>query len=115
FLLRRPSVVECSYQGSYMKTASVRDLKNRTSVLLREAGREDVLITSRRRPVACLVGVTGKELAVLPRRSRRGLSLQDKERIFRIASRLWKLKRDRGKKWVSQRNHDQVLYADGAA
>ena len=39
-----------------MKSASVRDLKTHTSELLLQAARETVVITSRGRPVAYLVG-----------------------------------------------------------
>ena len=41
-----------------MKTASVRELKNQTSALLRHSAVEDVVITSRGRPVARLVGMS---------------------------------------------------------
>jgi len=97
-----------------MKAASVRELKNHTSALLRRAAREDVLITSRGRPVACLVGITERDLIVLPARTRRGLSVQDKAKMFRLASRLWKLKPEPGKQWISQQRHDQVLYGHRA-
>jgi prevent-host-death family protein len=97
-----------------MKAASVRELKNRTSALLRQAAREDVLITSRGRPVACLMGLTERDLIVLPARTRRGLSVQDKKKMFLLASSLWRLKPEKGKKWVSQEHHDAVLYGKGA-
>ena len=34
-----------------MKTAQVRELKNKTSELLRQAAKEDIIITSRGKPV----------------------------------------------------------------
>jgi prevent-host-death family protein len=40
-----------------MKTAQVRELKNKTSELLRLAAKEDIVITSRGKPVACLIGI----------------------------------------------------------
>jgi prevent-host-death family protein len=82
-----------------MKTASVRELKNQTSALLRHAAVEDVVITSRGRPVARLVGM-----------GERTLTPADKKRMFRVLSRIWKLKPEKGKTWVDNRLHDQVLY-----
>ena len=97
-----------------MKTASVLELKNRTSALLRQAAQEDVLVTSRGRPVACLIALTEEDLIVLPRLSRRGLSPQAKRKMFRVLSRLWKIKPGKGKKWAPARRHDEVLYGNGA-
>ena len=49
--------------GGGMKFATVRDLKNRTSELLRRAAAgTDVLITSHRRPVAILHGMKQEDL-----------------------------------------------------
>ena len=95
-----------------MKSATVRDLKNKASEILRTAAREDVLITSRGRPVACLVGVTEDDVVVLPRsrpRARR-MTASQKKKMFRLAARIWKMKPEKGKKWISQEYHDQVLY-----
>src|SRR5690349_11028440 len=49
-----------------MKSATVRELKNQASRLLRQAASEDVIITSRGRPVACLVGLRPGDLSVRP-------------------------------------------------
>jgi prevent-host-death family protein len=95
-----------------VKSATVRELKNRTSAVLRSAAREDVLITSRGRPVACLVGVTENDLAVLPRlrHGARRMTEGQKKEMFLIAARIWKMKPEKGKKWISQIYHDRVLY-----
>ena len=64
-----------------MKSATVRDLKNK---------------------------------AVLPRlrpRARR-MTESHKKKMFRIAARIWKMKPEKGKKWISQEHHDRVLYGD---
>jgi len=45
-----------------MKFATVRDLKNRTSEMLRRAARTDVVITSHGRPVAILRGLKEADL-----------------------------------------------------
>ncbi len=50
-----------------MKTAQVRELKNRTSEVLRQAATEDVIITSRGRPVARLVGIHADDISIRPR------------------------------------------------
>jgi len=91
-----------------MKTASVRELKNQTSALLRQAATEDVVITSRGRPVARLVGMSDNDLIL--KRGRRTLTPEDKKRMFRVLRRIWKLKPEKGKTWVDNRLHDQVLY-----
>jgi len=85
-----------------MRTAGVRELKNQTSALLRHAAVEDVVITSRGRPVARLVGMNEN--------GRRTLTAADKKRMFRVVARIWKLKPEKGKTWVDNRLHDQVLY-----
>lgn len=97
-----------------MKTASVRELKNQTSALLRQASQEDVVITSRGRPVARLVGMTENDLIL--KKGRRTLTAEDKKRMFRVLRRIWKIEPEPGKKWVDNRLHDQVLYGgdDGA-
>ena len=91
-----------------MKFASVRELKNQTSALLRRAATEDVLITSRGRPVARLVGLRDGDLML--RAGRKTLTAADKKRMFRVLRRIWKIPPDPGKKWISQEFHDQVLY-----
>lgn len=45
-----------------MKQATIRELKNKTSELVRAAGREEVLVTKRGKPVAILKGVSAQEL-----------------------------------------------------
>ena len=45
-----------------MKYASVRELKNQTSALVRETARGDVIVTSRGRPVALLQGLNEADL-----------------------------------------------------
>ena len=57
------------------------------------------MITSRGRPAARLVGM-----------GERALTSADKKRMFRVLSRIWKLKPEKGKTWVDNRLHDQVLY-----
>lgn len=45
-----------------MKYASLRELKNQTSALVRETARGDVIVTSRGRPVALLQGLGEDDL-----------------------------------------------------
>lgn len=45
-----------------MKFANVRELKNRTSELLKRAGREDVIITSRGKPIALIQRIGEEDL-----------------------------------------------------
>ena len=60
--------------------------------------------------MARLVGLTERDLIVLSAGTRRSLSLQDKKKMFLLASRLWRLKPEKGKTWASQEHHDAVLY-----
>ncbi len=94
-----------------MKSATVRELKNQASRLLRQAASEDVIITSRGRPVACLIGLQPGDLSVRPGIRRRGYA-DDRQRqeSLRLLARIWKIKPDKGKKWISQAEHDLVLY-----
>jgi prevent-host-death family protein len=94
-----------------MKTASVRQLKNQTSELLRRAAKEDVIITSRGRPVACLVGILPRDIAIQPR-VRQHAGDKQKQELSKLLAGIWKLRPDKGKKWISQEHHDQVLYGD---
>lgn len=98
-----------------MKSATVRELKNKTSELLRRAAREDVMITSRGRPVACLIGLHPDDIEIRPR-SRRTDYADEKHRqkVFRLLGRIWKIKPDKGKHWVSQEHHDAALYGEPA-
>ena len=97
-----------------MKKVSVRELKNKTSEVLRNASRREIVITPRGRPVACLVGVDEEGRPTVSRtgRSEAWLTPREKERMFRLAARVWRIKPDRRKKWVSQEYHDRVLYGD---
>jgi prevent-host-death family protein len=94
-----------------MKSATVRELKNQASRLLRQAATEDVIITSRGRPVACLVGLRPGDLSVRPGIRRRAHA-DDRQRheAFRLLARIWKIKPEKGKKWISQADHDLALY-----
>lgn len=94
-----------------MRTASVRQLKNQTSELLRRSANEDVIITSRGRPVACLVGIHPRDIAIRPR-VRRNADDKQKRELCRLLAGIWKLKPEKGKKWISQEHHDLVLYGD---
>jgi prevent-host-death family protein len=95
-----------------MRSASVRALKNKTSELLRRASREDVVITSRGRPIACLVGVDDEGRPLLARRREAPLSAEEKRRMLRLAARIWKIKPDKRKNWIPQEHHDQALYGE---
>ncbi len=44
-----------------MKFANVRELKNRTSEILKLAGKEEVIITSRGKPTALIKGISGED------------------------------------------------------
>ncbi len=98
-----------------MKAATVRELKNHTSELLRRAASEDVMITSRGRPVACLIGLHPDDVLIRPRGRRADYADEKyRQRVFRLLERIWKLKPDRGKQWVSQEHHDAILYGEPA-
>jgi prevent-host-death family protein len=94
-----------------MKTAQVRELKNKTSELLRQAATEDVIITSRGRPVACLIGIRPEDISIRP--STQSGDYADeayRKRAMRILATFKKAKPDKGKKWIAQKDHDRVLY-----
>jgi len=95
-----------------MKSASVRELKNRASELLRDAANEDIIITSRGRPVACLVGLQPGDLAIRPSVGRNYSQEKHRQEAFRLLAGIWKMKPDKGKTWISQEHHDVVLYGD---
>jgi prevent-host-death family protein len=97
-----------------MKAATVRELKNKTSELLRRAAREDVMITSRGRPVACLIGLHPDDIQIRPRDRADYADEKYRQRAFRLLDRISKLKPDKGKRWVSQEHHDAVLYGEPA-
>jgi prevent-host-death family protein len=94
-----------------MKTAQVRELKNKTSELLRLAEKEDV--TARGRPVACLIGIRPEDISVRPP-TQSGDYADDayRKRALRILATFKKAKPDKGKKWIAQEDHDRVLCAE---
>ena len=87
-----------------MRTASVRQLKNQTSELLRRAAHEDVVITSRGKPVAFLVGIRPRDITI-----RLSVIERQKRELSRLLDDLWKMKPEKGRKWISQ-DYDKVLY-----
>jgi len=94
-----------------VKTAQVRELKNKTSELLRQAATEDVIITSRGKPIACLTGIHPGDITVRPRaRSGNYADEQYRREALRTLATIRKAKPDKGKKWISQEDHDLVLY-----
>jgi prevent-host-death family protein len=91
----------------------VRELKNNASDLLRRAASEDIVITSRGRPVACLVGIHPDDIEIRPRRRRAGYAdSRYRQGALRSLAAIWRLKPDHGKRWVSQEHHDAVLYGE---
>jgi prevent-host-death family protein len=96
-----------------MRSATVRELKNKASDLLRQAAREDIVITSRGRPVACLIGLHPDDIEIRPRSRRADYSdPKFRQKALQRLARIWKLKPEQGKKWISQLRHDDVLYGD---
>ena len=93
-----------------MKSASVRELKSHASELLRQAAKEDVVITSRGRSVAYLVGVQPDDVSVKQRVRHHHLDAAYKREVFRLLAGIWRLKPEKGKKWISGENHDAALY-----
>ena len=94
-----------------MTYATVHELKARTSELLRKAAREDVIITSRGRPVARLVGLQPDDLSVRP--GIRGPDYADdrqRQEVLLLLARIWKIKPDKGKTWILQNRHDLAPY-----
>jgi prevent-host-death family protein len=55
----------CSYEYSYkektMRFANVRELKNKTSEILRLAEKEEVVVTSRGKPTAIIKGISEED------------------------------------------------------
>ena len=94
-----------------MKTAQVGKLKNKTSELIRLAATEDVIITSRGKPVACLIGIQPEDISIRPR-AHSGDYADDfyRKKALRILATFKKAKPDRGKRWIAQEDHDRVLY-----
>jgi len=90
-----------------MLSASVRDLKNRTSEILKKAATQDVLITTRGKPVACLMGLEadGTTLELSPLQQARV-----RRKRQQVLKRLWRIKPEPGKKWIPAQHHDRALY-----
>jgi prevent-host-death family protein len=97
-----------------MKTAQVRELKNKASELLRLAAKEDIVIASRGKPVARLVGIRPEDISVRPRKPLVGdySDEQYRRQALRTLAAIKKGKRDKGKKWVAHEDHDRVLYSE---
>jgi prevent-host-death family protein len=97
-----------------MKTAQVRELKNKTSELLRLAAKEDVIITSRGRPVAFLIGIRPEDITIRPRKRIAGDYSDERYRreALRTLASIKKGRPDKGKKWIAHEEHDRVLYGD---
>jgi prevent-host-death family protein len=95
-----------------MKAATVRELKNKTSELLRQAAREDVMITSRGRPVACLIGLDQDDIQIRRRGRTDYADEKYRQQVFRLLNRISKIKPDKGKRCVSEQQHDAVLYGE---
>jgi prevent-host-death family protein len=95
-----------------MKTAQVRELKNKTSELLRQAAKEDIIITSRGKPVACLIGIRPEDISIRRRKQVAGDYSDEsyRKRALPILATFKKAKPDKGKKWIAQEDHDRVLY-----
>ena len=96
-----------------MKTAQVRELKNKTPELLRLAATADVIITSRGKPVACLIGIHPEDVSIRPR-SQSGDYADEayRKRALRILATFKRGTPDKGKKWIAQKDHDRVLYGE---
>jgi prevent-host-death family protein len=94
------------------ETSRIRDLKNKTSELLRQAATEDVIITSRGKPVARLIGIRPEDISTRPRKPNVGDYSDDayRKRAMRILATFKKAKPDKGKKWIAQEDHDRVLF-----
>ena len=95
-----------------MKTAQVRELKNKTSELLRLAAKEDIVITSRGKPVACLIGIRPEDISIRRRKPVVGDYSDEsyRKRALRILATFKKAKPHKGKKWIEHEDHDRVLY-----
>lgn len=96
-----------------MKTAQVRELRNKTAELLRQAATEGVIITSRGKPIAYLIGIHPGDITVRPRaRSGNYADEQYRKEAVRTLAAFRKAKPDKGKKWITQADHDLVLYGE---
>lgn len=95
-----------------MKTAQVRELKNKTSELIRQAATEDVIITSRGKPVAFLVGIRPEDVTIRAPKPLAGDYSDERYRkaALRTLASIKKGQPDKGKKWISHEEHDLVLY-----
>ena len=95
-----------------MKTAQVRDLKNKTSELLRQAASEEVIITSRGKPIARLIGLHSSDILIRLRARSGDYSDETyrKQALRALSAFDKKVKPDKGKRWIAQEDHDLVLY-----
>ncbi len=94
-----------------MKTAQVHELKSKTSELIRQAATEDVIITSRGKPVARLIGIRREEVTTRPRAKTGDYSDERyRRRALRILATFEEGKPQKGKKWITHEEHDRVLY-----
>lgn len=86
-------------------------MKKKTSEVLRQAATEDVIITSRGKPIACLIGIHPEDITIRPR-GQAGDYADERYRknALRILATFRKVKPDKGKKWIAQEDHDRVLY-----
>ena len=78
-----------------MTYATVHELRTRTSELLRQTASEDVIITSRGRPVARLVGLQSGDLLVHPEIRRSYADDRQRLESFRLLARICKIKPDK--------------------
>jgi len=71
------------------------------------------MITSRGRPIACLIRLDEHDLRIRP--NHRGLDYANEHHTreaVRLLERIWKVKPDKGKNWISAEDHDRALYGD---
>lgn len=81
--------------------------------MLRLAATEEVIITSRGKPVACLIGIRPEDISIRPRKQVGDYSDEGyRKKALRILATFKKAKPDKGKTWVSQDEHDRVLYGE---
>lgn len=95
-----------------MRTVPISELKSKASELVRRAATEDVIITSRGKPVACLVGIRPEDVTVRARKPLAGDYSDERYRkaALRTLASIKKGQPDKGKKWIRHEEHDLVLY-----
>lgn len=70
-----------------------------------------MIITSRGRPVARLVGLREEDIEIRPPSRRANYAdAKHNEKVFRLLRQIWKIKPDKGKTWISQQHHDASLH-----